>query len=62
MLEVIDNQLVKIHDKHFAPFISAEEIAQRAEADGFETRVRWTTPSVTETSFPEGLLWSIGLV
>jgi hypoxanthine phosphoribosyltransferase len=28
MLEVADNQLVKIHDKHFAPFISAEDIAR----------------------------------
>ena len=29
MLETIGNQLIKVHDKHFRPFISAENIAQQ---------------------------------
>jgi hypoxanthine phosphoribosyltransferase len=34
MTKIIDNQLVKIHDKHFKPFISAKKIAKRVAEMG----------------------------
>jgi hypoxanthine phosphoribosyltransferase len=34
MLEAIDTQLIRVHDKHFSPFISAEDIALRVAEMG----------------------------